>query len=61
MSKCSTNKNVRCKTSMLRSDLCDYKDVYIVVNGRINARTVANIDINKKDDCTVLVMHNKNQ
>ena len=50
MSKWSTNKNVRCKTSMLRSDLCDYKDVYIVVNGRINARTVANIDINKKDD-----------
>ena len=28
-------KNIRFKTSMLRSDLCDYSDVYIVVKGRI--------------------------
>ena len=27
----SLNKNVRFKTSMLRSDLCGYNDVYIVV------------------------------
>ena len=27
----SVNKNVRFKTSMLRSDLCDYSDAYIVV------------------------------
>ena len=26
----------RCKTSMLRSDLCDYSDAYIVVNGTID-------------------------
>ena len=25
----SANKNIRCKTSMLRSDLCDYSDAYI--------------------------------
>ena len=25
------NKEIRIKTSMLRSDLCDYSDVYIVV------------------------------
>ena len=31
----SANKNIRFKTSMLRSDLCDYSDAYIVVNGRI--------------------------
>ena len=29
----NTNKQVRFKTSMLRSDLCDYSDAYIVVKG----------------------------
>ena len=29
------SKQIRFKTSMLRSDLCDYSDVYIVVEGRI--------------------------
>ena len=27
----NTNKQIRFKTSMLRSDLCDYSDAYIVV------------------------------
>ena len=27
----STNKQIRFKTSMLQSDLCDYSDAYIVV------------------------------
>ena len=27
----NTNKQIRFKTSMLRSDLCDYNDKYIVV------------------------------
>ena len=27
----NTNKQIRFKTSMLRSDLCDYNDAYIVV------------------------------
>ena len=27
------NKEIRIKTSMLRSDLCDYSDAYIVVKG----------------------------
>ena len=45
----SSNKNVRSKTSMLRSDLCDYSDVYIVVKGVIRARdTNDNNRINKK-------------
>ena len=30
-----TNKNIRFKTSMLRSDLCDYNGAYIVVKGRV--------------------------
>ena len=32
----SFNKNITFKTSMLRSDLCDYSDAYIVVNGTID-------------------------
>ena len=32
----SFNKNVGLKTSMLRSDLCNYSDVYIVVKGTIS-------------------------
>ena len=42
------NKQIRFKTSMLRSDLCDYSDVYIVVKGDIgftktNARGIIDI------------------
>ena len=29
------NKQIRIKTSMLRSDLCDYSDAYLVVKGDI--------------------------
>ena len=29
------NKSIRFKTPMLRSDLCDYADTYILVNGMI--------------------------
>ena len=29
---CNVNKEIRIKTPMLRSDLCDYSDVYIVEN-----------------------------
>ena len=35
------NKQIRFKTSMLRSDLCDYSDAYIVIKGKI---IVANPD-----------------
>ena len=33
----NTNKEIRIKTSMLRSDLCNYSDAYIVVKGTITA------------------------
>ena len=36
----SVNKNIRFKTSMLRSDLCDYSDAYIVAKGRITVEGV---------------------
>ena len=39
------NKEIRIKTSMLRSDLCDFSDVYIVVKGNI---TVVDPDNAKK-------------
>ena len=29
------NKEIRIKTSMLRSDLCDFSDAYVVVTGNI--------------------------
>ena len=29
----NTSKHIRFKTSMLRSDLCDFNDAYIVVKG----------------------------
>ena len=32
----STNRQIRFKTSMLRFDLCDYNDAYIVVKGIIS-------------------------
>ena len=31
----NVNKEIRIKTSMLRSDLCDYSDAYIVTKGNI--------------------------
>ena len=34
---CDVNKEIRIKTSMLRSDLCDFSDAYIVVKGNITA------------------------
>ena len=37
----NVNKEIRIKTSMLRSDLCDFSDAYIVVKG--------NIVVNKKN------------
>ena len=32
---CDVNEEIRIKTSMLRSDLCDFNDAYIVVKGNI--------------------------
>ena len=33
------NKQIRFKKTMLRSDLCDYSDAYIVVKGTITVRS----------------------
>ena len=45
------NKEIRIKTSMIRSDLCDFNDIYIVVE-----RTIAVTDPNnakKKQKCCI--------
>ena len=42
---CSVGKEIIIKTPMLRSDLCDFSDRYIVVKGEI---TVTNPDNAKK-------------
>ena len=42
---CDVNEEIRIKTSMLRSDLCDFNDAYIVVKGDI---TVTEPDNAKK-------------
>ena len=44
----SGNKNIKFKTSTLRSDLCDYSDAYIVVKGRVTVRGNNVNIINKK-------------
>ena len=38
-SKYSVSKNIKFKTSVLRSDLCDSSDLYIVVKGKITVKT----------------------
>ena len=43
----NVNKEIRIKTSMLRSDLCDFSDAYIVVKGTITVTEPDNAKINK--------------
>ena len=49
----SPNKQIRFKTAMLRSSLCDYSDAYILVKGNITVNNNAGVgaaanNINKK-------------
>ena len=37
----SPNKQIKFKTSMLRSSLCDYSDAYILVKGNITVNNTA--------------------
>ena len=39
------SKQIRFKTSMLRSDLCDYSDAYIVVKGDITFTKATNVNL----------------
>ena len=42
------NKEIRIKTSMLRSDLCDYSDAYIVAKEDITVTELDNAKRNKE-------------
>ena len=42
------SKQIRFKTSMLRSDLCDFSDAYIVVKGTITVTNPNDANYNKK-------------
>ena len=44
----NTSKQIRFKTSMLRSDLCDFSDAYIVVKGKIIVTNPNNDPYDKK-------------
>ena len=56
MFRVKKNKSIRFKTPMLRSDLCDYADAYILVNGTITvlANAGANNIRDKKDRKLIL-------
>ena len=48
------NKSIRFKTPMLRSDLYDYADAYILVNGTITVTSQNNVIRDKKDRPLIL-------
>ena len=56
-SLCNTyneNKSIRFKTPMLRSDLCDYADAYILVNGTITVTSQGHVIRDKKNRSLIL-------
>ena len=51
------NKSIRFKTPMLRSDLCDFADAYILVNGTITVNGIVNgaeSEINRRNRPLIL-------
>ena len=44
----SANKNIRFKTPMPRSDLCDYSDAYIFVKQRISVTSTNDVNTSNK-------------
>ena len=46
------NQNISFKASMLRSDICDYSNAYVVVKGTIAVG--GNDDNKKRDENTIL-------
>ena len=58
-------KQIRFKTSMLGSDLCDYSDAYIVVKGTITVTNPSSVFYDKKlafkKKCSIYFLHFKNK
>ena len=46
----STGSDIKFKTTMLRSNLCDYADTYIIVKGTITITEAENVDTAKQLD-----------
>ena len=46
----NTNSQIKFKTSMLRSSLCDYNDVYVLVSGTITITGAGNDDAARQLD-----------
>ena len=46
---CNENKSIRFKTPILKSNLCDYADAYILVNGTITVTSQMLLEIKKID------------
>ena len=44
----NTSKEIRIKTSMLRSDLCDFSDTYIALKGAVTVTEPDNAKRNKE-------------
>ena len=44
----NVNKEIRIKTSMLRSDLCDFSDAHIFIKGEITVTSPDNANYEKK-------------
>ena len=51
------SKQIRLKTSMLRSDLCDFSDTYIVVKGTIIVTDPDDANYNKKLTLKNVMLH----
>ena len=47
---CNTNSQIKFKTSMLRTSLCDYNDAYILVNGTITITAAGDNDAARRLD-----------
>ena len=45
-----TSNDIKFKTTMLRSNLCDYADTYIIVKGTITITEAENVDTAKQLD-----------
>ena len=54
----SPNKNIRFKTAMLRSSLCDFSDAYIVVKGNITVNNTAAQDANANNTNKKVIFKN---
>ena len=46
----NNNSQIKFKTSMLKSSLCDYNDAYILVTGTLTITGVGNDDVAKQTE-----------